>query len=64
MNEGKIVVGIDVGTYKIVTVIAKMDEYVNVLGVSEVKSSGMRKGQVVDIEEAVSAINASVEEAE
>lgn len=64
MNEGKVVVGIDVGTYKIVTVIAKVDEYVNVLGVSEVKSGGMRKGQVVDIEEAVTAINSSVEAAE
>lgn len=64
MNEGKIVVGIDVGTYKIVTVIAKVDEFVNVLGVSEVKSAGIRKGQIVDIEEAVSAINASVEAAE
>lgn len=65
MTEGKIVVGIDVGTYKIVTVIAKIvDDVVNVLGVSEVKSQGIRKGQVVDIEESVSAINASVEAAE
>jgi len=64
MNEGKIVIGVDVGTYKIVCVIAKVDEYVNVLGVSEVKSSGMRKGQVVDIEDAVSAINTAVEGAE
>lgn len=64
MNEGKIVVGIDVGTYKIVTVIARVDEFVNVLGVSEVKSGGIRKGQIVDIEEAVSAINASIEAAE
>lgn len=64
MNEGKLVVGIDVGTYKIVTVIAKIDEYINVLGVSEVKSLGIRKGQIVDIEEAVSAINSSLEAAE
>jgi cell division protein FtsA len=64
MNEGKIVVGIDVGTYKIVTVIAKVDEYINVLGVSEVKSAGIRKGQIVDIEEAVTAINSSLEAAE
>lgn len=63
-NDGKIVVGIDVGTYKIVTVIAKVDEVVNVLGVSEVKSAGIRKGQIVDIEEAVNAINASLEAAE
>ena len=65
MTEGKIVVGIDVGTYKIVTVIAKViDNVVHVLGVSEVKSQGIRKGQVVDIEEAVTAINSSLEAAE
>lgn len=65
MNEGKILVAIDVGTYKIVTVIAKViDNIVNVLGVSEVKSQGIRKGQVVDIEEAVHAINSSLEAAE
>lgn len=65
MSEGKILVGIDVGTYKIVTVIAKISEnIVNVLGVSEVKSQGIRKGQVVDIEEAVGAINSSLEAAE
>lgn len=65
MTEGKILVGIDVGTYKIVTVVAKVTEdTVNVLGVSEVKSQGIRKGQVVDIEEAVRAINSSLEAAE
>jgi len=64
MTEGKILVGIDVGTYKIVTVIAKVDEYVHVLGVSEIKSQGLRKGQIVDIEEAVHAINSSLEAAE
>src|SRR5664279_5287739 len=65
MSEGKILVGIDVGTYKIVTVIAKViEDVVNVLGVSEVKSQGIRKGQIVDIEEAVMAINSSLEAAE
>ncbi len=65
MNEGKIVVGIDVGTYNIVTIIAKIfEDVVNVLGVSESKSLGIRKGQVVDIEEAVSSINKSLEAAE
>jgi cell division protein FtsA len=65
MNEGKVVVGVDVGTYKIVSVIAKVtDDTVNILGVSEVKSQGIRKGQVVDIEESVAAINSSIEAAE
>ena len=44
MSEGKIVVGIDIGTSKIVTLIAKVDEEVNVLGVSETAANGIRKG--------------------
>lgn len=64
MTDGKIIVGIDIGTSKIVTIIAKIDEAVNILGVSELKSAGIRKGQIVDIEEAVSAINSSLEAAE
>lgn len=65
MTDGKIVVGVDIGTSKIVSVIAKVDEeYVNVLGVSEVPSSGIRKGQIVDIDEAVLSINSSLEAAE
>ncbi|MGH7245662.1 MAG: cell division protein FtsA [Candidatus Levyibacteriota bacterium] len=66
MSDGKITVGIDIGTSKIVTVIAKVDEenVVNVLGVSEVRSSGIKKGQIVDIEEAVATMNASLEAAE
>lgn len=64
MTEGKIVVGVDVGTSKIVTVISRVDEIVNVLGVSEINSFGIRKGQIVNIEEAVVAINSSIEAAE
>ncbi len=66
MAEGKIVVGVDIGTSKIITVIAKIDDEgtINVLGVSEVKSAGIRKGQIVDIEDAVAAVNTSLESAE
>lgn len=66
MADGKIIVGIDIGTSKIVTVIAKFQEEgtIHVLGVSEGKSSGIKKGQIVDIDEAVNAINTSLEAAE
>src|SRR5258706_4242545 len=66
MIDGKITVAVDIGTSKIVTVIAKVGEEgtINVLGVSEVKSQGIRKGQIVDIEEAVLAVNSSLEAAE
>jgi len=64
MSEGKIVAGVDVGTSKIVSIIAKVDEAVNVLGVSEVASVGIKKGQIVDIKEAVECINNSLDGAE
>ncbi len=64
MSEGKIVVAIDIGTSKIVTLIAKVDEDVNVLGVSETQANGIKKGQIVDIDEAVISINNSLEAAE
>jgi cell division protein FtsA len=64
MSEGKIVVGIDIGTSKIVTLIAKVDEEINVLGVSETPATGIKKGQIVDIDEAVLSINNSLEAAE
>lgn len=64
MAEGKIVVGVDIGTSKVVAIIAKINEVVNVLGVSEIASSGIKKGQIVNIEEAVVAINTAIEAAE
>jgi cell division protein FtsA len=65
MQEGKVVVGVDIGTSKIATVIARIeDEVINVLGVSETRAEGIRKGQIVDIEEAVLSINNSLEAAE
>jgi cell division protein FtsA len=65
MSEGEIVVGVDIGTSKIITVIARVDDgTVNVLGVSEVVSRGVKKGQIVDIKEAVESINNSLDGAE
>lgn len=64
MTEGRIVVGVDIGTSKIASLVARVDGGVNVLGVSEVKSAGIKKGQIVDIEEAVLSINTSLEAAE
>lgn len=66
MAKDKIVSGIDVGSSKIATVIASIGEdgRINLIGVSSVPSKGVKKGQVVDIEEAVSSITESIESAE
>lgn len=62
----RIVAGIDIGTTKITTIIASLpDEGIgNVIGVATVNARGIRKGQIVDIEEATSTIVESLEAAE
>lgn len=62
----KIVAGIDVGTTKITTIIASVPEgdLLNILGVAINPSRGIRKGQIVDIEEATASIVESLEAAE
>lgn len=66
MARDHTVSSIDVGTSKITTLIAQAPEEgnVNILGVSTVTSRGLRKGQVVNIEEATAAISSSLEAAE
>lgn len=66
MARDHVVSGIDVGTSKITTLIATVPEEgdARVIGVSTVPSRGLRKGQVVNIEEATVAISASLEGAE
>jgi cell division protein FtsA len=65
MRDSQIVVGVDIGSSKIATVIGQVtDENINILGVSEVPSRGIRKGQIVDIEEAASGINGALDSAE
>ncbi len=60
------VVGIDVGTTKVVTLVGEVgsDNQVNILGVGLTPSKGLKKGIVVNVEEAVTSIVASVEKAE
>lgn len=64
--KDKILTGIDVGTSKIATIIATIreEEQLHIIGVSTVDSKGLRKGQVVDIEDAKAAIAISLEAAE
>ena len=70
MAKDKIICGIDVGSSKIATLIASVDESgagsgkINLIGVSATPSRGVRKNQVVDIDEAIKAIIESVEAAE
>jgi cell division protein FtsA len=66
MARDRIISGIDIGTSKITTLIATMTDIgeARVIGVSSIVSRGLRKGQVVNIEEATGAISQSLEGAE
>lgn len=61
------IAAIDIGSSKISTVIAvpsAEENRLNVTGVATVDSRGLRKSQIIDIEEAIAAITKSVEAAE
>ena len=66
MARDKTLSSIDIGSSKITTLIASVgdEETVNILGVSTVPSHGLRKGQVVNIEDATASISKSLEAAE
>jgi len=56
MARPQIITGIDIGSSKIVTVIASInqeenEEEIRILGVANIPSKGIRKGQIVNIEE-------------
>lgn len=66
MPKEKIITGIDVGSTKVSTIIASLnDGKVSVIGVSgAVPSKGINRGYVVDIDDTVESISKSLERAE
>ena len=66
MEEETIVVGLDVGTSKVCTLVARVENGANlrILGVGIEPSQGLRKGTVTDINAASESIARSIEKAE
>lgn len=66
MAKENYIVGLDIGTQNIRVVQAKVEDdgSLHVIGAASVLASGMRKGVIVDIEEAVSSISAALEKVE
>jgi len=67
MAKQRIIAGIDVGSSKVATVVGSAEEEekkIKIIGASSVPSQGIRKGQIVNIEEAAEAVIESVEAAE
>lgn len=66
MVRSRIISALDIGSAKIATLIAQIEEEgtINIIGSSATASGGIKRGQVINIEEATKAIIASVEAAE
>lgn len=71
MAKGRIIAGIDIGSSKITTLVGQLmtdtvtfENSINIIGVASFPSRGVKKGQIVNIEEAVEATISSVEAAE
>ncbi len=64
--EKRLIVGLDIGTSKVVAIVGevKPDESVEIIGIGSHPSRGLKKGVVVNIESTVLSIQRAVEEAE
>lgn len=64
--ESEIVVGLDIGTTKIVAMVGRKNEYgkIEILGYGKAPSLGVRGGVVANIDDTVNSIKAAVAEAE
>lgn len=65
-QDKQIITGLDIGTSKIVALIAEVgdDGIMNVIGMGKHPSRGLKRGVVVDIEATVNSIKRAIEEAE
>jgi cell division protein FtsA len=64
-KKDSLVVGLDIGTTKICTVVAELaDGQINIIGLGTHPSKGLRKGVVINIDSTVQSIKKAVEEAE
>ena len=64
-KRAPLIVGLDIGTYKISAVVAEIGENgVEIVGIGTAPSRGLRKGVVVNIDATVESIRKAVEEAE
>src|SRR5690606_20231524 len=66
MSDERIIVGLDIGTTKICSVIGEVakDGVLDIIGEGTVPSDGLRKGVVVNLERTIVAVKQSVAEAQ
>ncbi|QKS71518.1 cell division protein FtsA [Paenalkalicoccus suaedae] len=65
MNQESTYVALDIGTSSVKIIIGEMTNgSLNIIGVGEAESKGMKKGAIVDIDDTIQSIRSAVEKAE
>ena len=66
VQSGKMIVGLDIGTSKVVALVGELtaDGQLEIVGIGTHPSRGLKKGVVVNIESTVQSIQRAVEEAQ
>jgi len=64
MKNDDIIVGLDIGTTKIAAVVGRKDEYgqLNIVGVGQAPSDGLRRGVVINIRKTIQSIKKAIED--
>jgi len=65
-EDKKLIVGLDIGTSKIVAIVAELqpDGLLNIIGLGQHSSKGLKKGVVINIDSTMESIQRAIEEAE
>jgi cell division protein FtsA len=65
-DERNLIIGLDIGTSKVVAIVAELlpDNSLNVIGIGQHTSRGLKKGVVINIDSTVNAVQRAIEEAE
>jgi cell division protein FtsA len=65
-KKDRFVVGLDIGTHKVCAIVAEITDEgrLDVIGIGQIESRGLRKGVVINLEATVESIKKVVEEAE
>ena len=65
-SDNNLIVGLDIGTSKVVAIVGEINNNgdIEIVGIGSHRSSGLKKGVVVNIESTVQSIQRAVEEAE
>lgn len=66
MGIDEIIVGLDIGSRKVCTVVGELgeDDQIEIIGIGTTPSLGVRKGVIIDLDQAIQSVKESIESAE